>query len=56
MARTPQKLPVGTKIVDRDGFRGTITLVTHHAGSFWYDVRFDRGSAVRYPEDVTVAA
>lgn len=45
---------IGTKVIDRDGFRGTIRNVTHHNGSFWYDVQFDRGGAVRYHSDLTV--
>jgi len=48
------KLPVGTKVMDRDGFKGVITLVTKYQGSVWYDVRLERGEAVRYPEDLTV--
>ena len=46
---------IGTKVIDRDGFKGTITLVTHHNGSFWYDVQFERGGAVRYHSELAVA-
>lgn len=45
-------LPIGTTITDRDGYCGTITNITHFDGSHWYDVRFDRGSAVRYDSDI----
>ena len=43
---------VGTKVRDRDGFCGVIVEVTHFDGSVWYDVRFNRGEAVRYPDDL----
>lgn len=46
------KFKVGDLVVDRSGFEGSITLVTEWRGSRWYDVRFDRGSAVRYDEDL----
>lgn len=49
---TTNPLPVGTRVTDRDGFEGTINNITHHAGSFWYDVRFERGVAVRYASDI----
>jgi hypothetical protein len=49
-------LTIGTKIIDRDGFKGTIRAITEFKGSRWYDVRFERGEAVRYDRDLTVAA
>lgn len=48
------KLTIGTKVVDRDGFEGTIQKVTQWDGSLWYDVRFRNGVAVRYESDLTV--
>lgn len=48
------RFKVGDKVVDRDGFKGVITLVTEWRGSHWYDVRFDRGEAVRYDSDLTL--
>ena len=47
------KFQIGDKVTDRDGFKGTITLVTIWEGSIWYDVRFSRGEAVRYDNDLT---
>ena len=55
MSDTPQTLTVGTKIVDLDGFAGTIVKVTTWEGSTWYDVRFKGGTAVRYRGDVKKA-
>lgn len=49
-----EALKVGAKVIDRDGFRGTITQVTDWRGSRWYDVRFPGGGAVRYDQDLTV--
>lgn len=49
-------LKIGTRVVDRDGFIGTIMSVTENRGSRWYDVRFERGEAVRYDSDLTVVA
>jgi hypothetical protein len=44
---------VGNKVIDRDGFRGTVRKVTEWQGSRWYDVRFPgRGEAVRYDPDL----
>ncbi len=42
------------RVVDRDGFEGTIVLVTLWEGSVWYDVRFRGGVAVRYNSDLTL--
>jgi hypothetical protein len=56
MTEQTSKLQVGTKVIDRDGFKGAITLVTEWHGSRWYDVRFERGTAVRYDSDLTVVA
>ena len=49
------KFQVGDKVVDRDGYKGTIRKVTEHRGSVWYDVRFERGEAVRYDPDLKAA-
>lgn len=49
-----QQFQIGDRVVDRDGFRGTIAAVTHHDGSHWYDVRLARGEAVRYDYDLTL--
>lgn len=46
---------IGTKVIDRDGFAGTIVAVTEWRGSRWYDVRFAGGVAVRYDADLRVA-
>jgi hypothetical protein len=45
---------IGTKVIDLDGFRGVVRNVTRYNGSVWYDVRFERGEAVRYPSDLKV--
>jgi hypothetical protein len=50
---TKTALTIGTKVVDRDGFHGTIRKVTEWNGSRWYDVRFPSGDAVRYDADLT---
>jgi hypothetical protein len=51
-----EALKVGIKVIDRDGFRGTIRKVTEWEGSRWYDVDFGRsGQAVRYDADLTTA-
>lgn len=50
------KFAVGNTVEDRSGFRGVITSVTCHDGSVWYDVRFDRGVAVRYDSDLELVA
>lgn len=48
------QLKVGAKVIDRDGFAGTIVAVTNWEGSTWYDVRFATGTAVRYASDLIV--
>jgi hypothetical protein len=53
---TKPALSVGTHVVDRSGYRGVITLVTEWKGARWYDVRFDRGDAVRSDSDLTIDA
>ena len=47
------KFKVGDKVVDSSGFRGSVRKVTEWKGSTWYDVRFERGEAVRYDADLT---
>lgn len=50
-----EALKLGTRVVDRDGYKGTIVKVTEWHGSRWYDVRFGySGTAVRYDGDLTV--
>ncbi len=46
-------LPVGTKVVDRDGFKGTISKIVEFNGSRWYEVRFEPGEAIRYDYELT---
>ncbi len=53
------KFSVGNRVVDRDGFRGTVTKITHHDGAHWYDVRIWDGTrlvgeAVRYDSDLSL--
>jgi hypothetical protein len=48
------KFKLRDRVIDRGGFKGTIVLVTEWRGSVWYDVRFERGSAVRYDSDLTL--
>jgi hypothetical protein len=43
---------VGDQVVDRSGYRGAVVRVTSWRGSRWYDVRFERGTAVRYDYDL----
>ena len=45
----------GDRVVDRDGFKGTVMRVTEWEGSRWYDVRFSGGQAVRYDSDLIAA-
>lgn len=49
------KFKIGDMVVDKGGYRGTITDVTEWRGSRWYDVRFERGAAVRYDGDLVLA-
>ena len=51
-----QQFEIGTTVTDLSGFVGRIVNVTHYNGSEWYDVRFQSGVAVRYPEELTGAA
>jgi hypothetical protein len=46
---------VGDKVIDRDGYLGTIRKITKWRGSRWYDVRFSSGEAVRYDNDLQTA-
>ena len=48
-----EALTVGTKVMDRSGYPGTIIVVTEWRGSRWYNVRFLSGTAVRYDDDLT---
>lgn len=53
MAELTSKFSRGDAVVDLDGRRGTIMLVTHWEGSVWYDVRFGgSGQAVRFDSDL----
>lgn len=52
--KTDKIMKVGDKVVDRDGFQGVIVGQTVCKGAVWYfDVRFDRGVAVRFPNDLS---
>lgn len=51
-AASSKSFKVSDRVVDRDGFEGSITAVTEHDGVRWYDVRFSRGEAVRYDADL----
>lgn len=44
---------IGDRVVDRDGFKGAVVLVTEHEGARWYDVRSERGTAVRYDNELS---
>jgi len=55
---TQPRFSVGAPVIDRDGFTGTVTNVTHHDGAHWYDVRIMQGTrivgeAVRYDSDLS---
>jgi len=50
-----RKFKIGDKVVDRDGFPGTVVKVTEWRGSHWYDVRLPGGVAVRYERDLSFA-
>jgi preprotein translocase subunit YajC len=55
-----KQFKVGDKVVDRDGFTGTVIKVTDFDGSHWYDVRIWDGTrrvgeAVRYESDLSRA-
>ena len=45
---------VGSKVVDLSGFRGVVYEITYYEGRKWYNVRFERGCAVRFPEELTL--
>lgn len=49
------KFNIGDRVVDRSGYFGTVTNITHYNGSHWYDIRFERGGAVRYEEDLRIS-
>lgn len=46
------KFQYGQRVVDRDGFVGTIVGITAYEGAYWYDVRLPGGVAVRYDADL----
>ena len=51
------KFKLCDKVVDRDGFCGTVVKVTEWRGSVWYDVRLGpQGAGVRYDSDLTLQA
>ena len=44
---------IGDRVINRDGYIGTVRGITEHEGSHWYDVRFAYGrEAVRYESDL----
>lgn len=51
---TQTKFQRGDRVIDRSGFRGAVSNVTVWEGSVWYDVRFERGTSVRYDEDLAL--
>jgi hypothetical protein len=54
--QTAPKFQLGQRVVDLDGFQGTVVKVTQWEGSTWYDVRLGRaGVAVRYTSDLKAA-
>lgn len=54
MNSTEQLFKLTDRVVDRDGYTGTIVNVTEWRGSVWYDVRFGNGVAVRYNSDLKI--
>lgn len=50
------QIEVGTKVIDRAGYTGTIRKVVEWKGDRWYEVRFAGGEAVRYDSDLQVLA
>lgn len=50
----PTKFKLTDRVVDRDGFKGTVVNVTEWEGSVWYDVRLPGGVAVRYDSDLAM--
>jgi len=54
MHTTSTQFQTSDRVIDRSGFRGTVVNVTELEGSVWYDVRFDRGVAVRYDADLSL--
>ncbi len=46
---------VGDRVIDRDGYLGTVRAIVAHRGWEWYEVRFSSGDAVRYDSDLTLA-
>lgn len=49
---TSEIIPNGTKVRDRDGFEGVVLSFDSRFGG--YEIRFDRGHAIRFPSDLTV--
>lgn len=48
------KFNAGQDVVDQSGFKGRIAKVVQYEGRCWYEVRFERGVAVRYDEDLSL--
>lgn len=55
MSQEKANFKINDRVRDTDNREGTISGVTIYEGSVWYDVRFDRGTVVRYPEELTAA-
>jgi len=49
------RFKIGDRVIDRDGFPGTIRGITHHDGAHWYDVQLPGGGAVRFDSDLAPA-
>ena len=49
-----KRFELGNKVIDRDGFRGSIVTVCewNDQAQTWYEVRFDRGTAIRFDADL----
>jgi hypothetical protein len=46
------EITTGTEIIDLDGRQWTVMKIVEFKGSRWYEVRNDRGTAVRYDSDI----
>ena len=46
---------VGDRVIDRDGYLGTVLSITEHKGWSWYNIRFSMGNAVRFDSDLIPA-
>ncbi len=50
-----QRFKVGDRVIDRDGFKGSIRRVCHNGpDSLWYEVAMPGGATVRYDSDLSL--